>query len=55
MEVAPLNRDGGPQRGALPTAENAGVLVAPPEQDYCWFWASKGTTDSTMHFKLSKG
>ena len=35
-------------------AKAAGVLRTPREQDYCWMWTNKGSTEAMLSFSLGK-
>lgn len=36
-------------------AKDAGTLATEVEQDYCWMWTNKGSTETTLGFRLTKG
>jgi len=36
-------------------AKDGGTLNPKVEQDYCWMWTNKGTSETTLRMKLVKG
>lgn len=36
-------------------AKDAGTLNTKVERDYCWMWTNKGSAETTLNLKLTKG